>query len=124
MKHELEQSIVEAMRMSDYNEMMLRVKAMQKENKAHGSVEVSAGYNSDSGKSFVRSSTTVNQTDSAGSRSLLKEGIPMKYDSVSVSYPERLDKRYPFHTGTGRHKYFSLGRKRFSKRGPGGYSDQ
>ena len=67
MKHELEQSIVEAMRMSDYNEMMLRVKAMQKENKAHGSVEVSAGYNSDSGKSFVRSSTTVNQTDSAGS---------------------------------------------------------
>lgn len=45
MKHELEQSIVEAMRMSDYNEMMLRVKAMQKENKAHGSVEVSAGYN-------------------------------------------------------------------------------
>ena len=34
MKHELEQSIVEAMRMSDYNEMMLRVKAMQKENKA------------------------------------------------------------------------------------------
>ena len=87
MKHELEQSIVEAMRMSDYNEMMLRVKEMQKENKAHGSVEVSAGYNSDSGKSFVRSSTTVNQTDSAGSRSLLKEGIPMKYDSVSVSYP-------------------------------------
>ena len=87
MKHELEQSIVEAMRMSDYNEMMLRVKDMQKENKAHGSVEVSAGYNSDSGKSFVRSSTTVNQTDSAGSLSLLKEGIPMKYDSVSVSYP-------------------------------------
>ena len=36
MKHELEQSIVEAMRMSDYNEMMLRVKDMQKENKAHG----------------------------------------------------------------------------------------
>ena len=29
MKHELEQSIVEAMRMSDYNEMMLRVKEMQ-----------------------------------------------------------------------------------------------
>ena len=87
MKHELEQSIVEAMRMSDYNEMMLRVKEMQKENKAHGSVEVSAGYNSDSGKSFVRSSTTVNQTDSAGSLSLLKDGIPMKYDSVSVSYP-------------------------------------
>ena len=53
MKHELEQSIVEAMRMSDYNEMMLRVKAMQKENKAHGSVEVSAGYNSDSGKSSL-----------------------------------------------------------------------
>ena len=52
MKHELEQSIVEAMRMSEYNEMMLRVKEMQKENKAHGSVEVSAGYNSDSGKSL------------------------------------------------------------------------
>ena len=45
------------------------------------------GFKGDSGKSFVRSSTTVNQTDSAGSLSLLKDGIPMKYDSVSVSYP-------------------------------------
>lgn len=123
MKHELEQSIVEAMRMSDYNEMMLRVKAMQKENKAHGSVEVSAGYNSDSGKSFVRSSTTVNQTDSAGSLSLLKEGIPMKYDSVSVSYPNDSTRDILFTRGQGRHKHFSLGRKRFSKRGPGRYSD-
>ena len=90
MKHELEQSIVEAMRMSDYNEMMLRVKEMQKENKAHGSVEVSAGYDSDSGKSFVRSSTTVDPADSVGSRSLIKDATPIKHDSVSVSYPKTL----------------------------------
>lgn len=75
------------MRMSDYNEMMLRVKEMQKENKSPRFRRGFSRIQSDSGKSFVRSSTTVNQTDSAGSRSLLKEGIPIKYDSVLVSYP-------------------------------------
>ena len=32
MKHDLEQNIMEAMRTSDYNEMMLRVEGLQKDN--------------------------------------------------------------------------------------------
>ncbi|WP_299993064.1 HAMP domain-containing sensor histidine kinase [uncultured Bacteroides sp.] len=44
MTHEMEKNIHEAMRMSDYREMMLRIKKMQRENGQHGSVEVQAGY--------------------------------------------------------------------------------
>lgn len=76
MKHDLEQNIVEAMRMSDYNEMMLRVEGLQKDNKNHGEVEVSAGYDSDTGKSYVRSSTTIDRTDTIAKSS--KEEIISK----------------------------------------------
>lgn len=63
MKHDMEQNIMEAMRVSDYNEMMLRIEAMQQDNDSHGEIEVSAGYDSDAGKSYVRSSTTIDRTD-------------------------------------------------------------
>ena len=63
MKDDLEHSIVESMRMSDYNEMMLRVENLRKYGDAHGEVSVAAGYN-DEGKSFVRSSTTTYQNAS------------------------------------------------------------
>lgn len=76
MKHDLEQNIVEAMRMSDYNEMMLRVEGLQKDNENHGEVEVSAGYDSDTGKSYVRSSTTIDRTDTIAKSS--KEEIISK----------------------------------------------
>ena len=73
MKQDMEQSIVEAMRMSDYNEMILRIGQMQKDSTSHGEVEVSAGYDSDQGKSFVRSSTTIDREDSTMERSVVQK---------------------------------------------------
>lgn len=58
MKNDLERSIIESMRISDYNEMMLRVENLRNYGDERGEVSVSAGYN-DEGKSFVRSSTTT-----------------------------------------------------------------
>ena len=60
MHSEMERDITEAMRMSDYNEMMIRVDKMKQDDINHGEVSVSAGY-SDDGKSFVRSSTTISR---------------------------------------------------------------
>lgn len=62
MKNELERNIMEAMRMSDYNEMMLRVENLKNYGDKHGEVSVSAGYDDD-GKSFVHSSTTTYQSE-------------------------------------------------------------
>ena len=69
MKHDLEQNIMEAMRTSDYNEMMLRVEGLQKDNENHGEVKVSAGYDSDTGKSFVNSTATIDRKDTIGKAS-------------------------------------------------------
>ena len=69
MKHDLEQNIMEAMRTSDYNEMMLRVEGLQKDNENHGEVKVSAGYDSATGKSFVNSTTTIDRKDTIGKAS-------------------------------------------------------
>ena len=44
MRNDLERNIIEAMRMSDYNEMMLRVERMRKDSTDHGEVSVSAGF--------------------------------------------------------------------------------
>ena len=41
MRNDLERNIIEAMRMSDYNEMMLRVERMRKDSADHGTVSVS-----------------------------------------------------------------------------------
>ena len=46
MHSEMERDITEAMRMSDYNEMMIRVDKMKQDDINHGEVSVSAG-NSD-----------------------------------------------------------------------------
>lgn len=62
MHSEMERDITEAMRMSDYNEMMIRVDKMRQDDTDHGEVNVSAGYSGD-GKSFVRS-TTISREDS------------------------------------------------------------
>lgn len=51
MHSEMERDITEAMRMSDYNEMMIRVDKMKQDDINHGEVSVSAGY-SDDGKSL------------------------------------------------------------------------
>lgn len=61
MRDEMERNIIEAMRMSDYNEMMMRITKMRNDNTDHGEVSVSAGYND--GKSFVHSSATINNEE-------------------------------------------------------------
>ena len=62
MKQEMNNNIKDAMRTSDFNEIVLRVNELQKDNVEHGSVTVSAGYGAD-GKSLV-TSQTVSYTDS------------------------------------------------------------
>lgn len=62
MKQEMNNNIKDAMRTSDFNEIVLRVNELQKDNVEHGSVTVSAGYGAD-GKLLV-TSQTVSYTDS------------------------------------------------------------
>lgn len=85
MHSEMERDITEAMRMSDYNEMMIRVDKMKQDDINHGEVSVSAGY-SDDGKSFVRSSTTISREDSLDNATLHETFMP-KGDSVYVTHP-------------------------------------
>ena len=84
MHSEMERDITEAMRMSDYNEMMIRVDKMKQDDINHGEVSVSAGY-SDDGKSFVRSSTTISREDSLDNTTLHETFMP-KGDSVYVTH--------------------------------------
>ncbi|WP_279096807.1 sensor histidine kinase [Bacteroides acidifaciens] len=62
MKQDMENTIRDAMRTSDFNEIVLRVNELQKDNVEHGSVTVSAGYGAD-GNSLV-TSQTISYTDS------------------------------------------------------------
>ena len=87
MHSEMERDITEAMRMSDYNEMMIRVDKMKQDDINHGEVSVSAGY-SDDGKSFVRSSTTISREDSLDNATLHETFMP-KGDSVYVTHPNK-----------------------------------
>ena len=61
MRNDLERNIIEAMRMSDYNEMMLRVDNLRTDSTDHGEVSVSAGLDTDEkeNKTYVRSTTSV-----------------------------------------------------------------
>lgn len=61
MKQEMENTIREAMRTSDFNEVVLRVKELQKDSVEHGTVSVSAGYSAE-GDSLV-TSQTISFTD-------------------------------------------------------------
>lgn len=54
---DMEKDITEAMRISDYNEMMMRVEKLRNDSINRGSVDVSAGY--DNEKTYVRSSTNL-----------------------------------------------------------------
>ncbi|MCR2006024.1 HAMP domain-containing histidine kinase [Bacteroides acidifaciens] len=62
MKQDMENTIRDAMRTSDFNEIVLRVNELQKDNVEHGAVTVSAGYGAD-GNSLV-TSQTISYTDS------------------------------------------------------------
>jgi len=61
MKLEMESNIRDAMRTSDFNEIVLRVNELQKDNVDHGSVTVSAGYGAE-GNSLV-TQQTISYTD-------------------------------------------------------------
>ena len=63
MRNDLERNIIEAMRMSDYNEMMLRVERMRKDSADHGTVSVSAGFEKDGtqNKTYVHSTTSIDR---------------------------------------------------------------
>lgn len=62
MKLEMENNIRDAMRTSDFNEIVLRVNDLQKDNQNHGSISVSAGYGTD-GNKLVKSHS-ITYTDS------------------------------------------------------------
>lgn len=64
MKSEMERNIADAMRMSDYNEMMLRIKTLDKDEEDHGSVSVSAGYDNESDSMHVKTHTVINKQPS------------------------------------------------------------
>ena len=60
MRTDLERNIMEAIRISDYNEMLIRIERLQERNREHGEMSVSTGFDSE-GKQFVRSSTVLHQ---------------------------------------------------------------
>lgn len=64
MKQDMEQNILECMRVSDYNEMLIRIDNLKADTTSHGEVEVSAGYDSDLDKSYLHTTTTLNRADS------------------------------------------------------------
>lgn len=68
MKQEMENNIKDAMRTSDFNEIVLRVNELQKDSGEHGSVTVSAGYGAD-GNSLV-AKQTISYTDSTNEDTL------------------------------------------------------
>lgn len=59
MHSDLERNIAETMRMSDYNEMMIRVKRLQQNSEKHGTVDVSAGFIPEEKPSVPNKAVTV-----------------------------------------------------------------
>ncbi len=62
MEQEMDASIKDAMRMSDFNEIVLRVNQLKEDNTKHGSVSVSAGYGADGNTLVAKQS--ISYTDS------------------------------------------------------------
>ena len=85
MRSDMEHSITEAMRMSDYNEMMLRVEKMRKDSTDHGEVNVSAGFNGDQGQgqAYVRSTTSI-ERDGWQEKTTTQRLFPQEGDTLSV----------------------------------------
>lgn len=83
MRNDMEHNILEAMRMSDYNEMMLRIEELRKDSIDRGDINVSAGFENDEGvrKTYVRSSTTV---DNNGKKKMTttQQVIPQKSNTL------------------------------------------
>ena len=63
-RQEVEHNITEALRISDYNEMMLRLQRMQEDSVEHGSILVSAGLEDKQTYAQSRTITTIERGDS------------------------------------------------------------
>lgn len=86
MRNDLERNIIEAMRMSDYNEMMLRVERMRKDSADHGEVSVSAGFEKDGtqNKAYVRSTTSIDRNGEK-EETTTQQVIHQKSDTISMN---------------------------------------
>lgn len=91
MHSEMEREITEAMRMSDYNEMMIRVDKLKQDDISHGEISVSTGYNND-GKSFVRSSTTISRENSLENTTMQKVFMPKEDSVLFIDQRRKTDK--------------------------------
>lgn len=89
MRNDMERNIMEAMRMSDYNEMMLRVEKMRKDTIDHGEVSVSAGFekDGDKNKTYVRSSTSIDR-DGKKEHTTTQQVFTQKSDTLSMDTPD------------------------------------
>ena len=74
------------MRMSDYNEMMLRVERMRKDSTDHGEVSVSAGFEKDGtqNKAYVRSTTSIDRNGEK-EETTTQQVIHQKSDAISMN---------------------------------------
>lgn len=90
MKQEMENTIRDAMRTSDFNEVVLRVEKLQKDSIEHGSMTVSAGYSSE-GNTLVESQTVTHQDETQSdtlhfrSETITKDSDSIKADAAIVA---------------------------------------
>lgn len=88
MHDEMNRHITEAMRMSDYNEMMIRVEKLRNDSISEGEVSVSAGYDGD--KPYISSSTNIT-TPSLENDHSKKGSITVKVEKDTIPDYETTD---------------------------------
>ncbi len=81
-KQQMEQGIMEALQMSDYNEMMMRVERLSKESQEHGSINVSAGI-AEKGSTIVESEVIIEKGDTAYVDTLIRK-VEDEYGTENV----------------------------------------
>ena len=76
----MERNITEALRMSDYNEMILRIRTLEQDSTEHGEVSVSAGYNNTTPYVETRTVTTEKSPDSTQ----MQQTVTMVKDTAAM----------------------------------------
>ena len=92
MKLDMENTIREAMRTSDFNEVVLRVNELQKDNVDHGSISVSAGYDVDGNLLVTKQSTSYKDSNIANNSA--------PADSSLLSHPDSTPTQHVQHSFT------------------------
>ena len=95
MRADLERNITEAMRISDYNEMMIRVEGLQEEDEEHGEVSISTGFDVE-GTQFVRSNTVLYQAPDT-----LPQGFTSQNDTLHREEKDTLRPAAMLHASKG-----------------------